>query len=241
MKSFGLPALLLGASLGQAATLVPTCASLGSLQGLLSNGTCTAGIFTIKNPAFSGPAGVAASDITLNVVYGANTVSLGFGGGQFVSGPLSNRSFTFGYTIDPPPDIIKGITGDLQDAGQDFFDIAGLLGPAGVGDAISVQYLLCAGAAFVDGACAGVSDGFSLTLPDSSLTVSALISGGVVFPSPVNTVGVLIMVDLQNGGRFGSINSSFPLSDVPEPGTMALLAGAGLALAAYGRGRRQSA
>ena len=234
--------VILGASLGHAATLVPTCASLGNLQGLISSGSCTAGIFTIKNPSFFGPEGVNASAITLNVVYGADAVSLGFGGGEFVSGPFSSTTFTFGYTIDPPPDIIKGVTGDLEGAGQDFFNISSLLGPADFGDAISVQYLLCAGAAFVDNACAGQIYGFSLNLPDSSFGPVDLISGGVVFTGPVHAVGVLIRVDLQNGGTFSSVNASFPLvNDVPEPGTMAMLAGAGLALVAYGRGRRQRA
>jgi PEP-CTERM motif len=226
-------AMWLGNGLVRGAEIIPpACSSLGTLQGLIDSQACTAGVFTIKDPSFSGPSGVTASSITLSVLSGIDSVSLAFGGGVFNSPIGGSSSFTFGYTIDPPPDIIKGVSAEVEDAGQDSFGPQGFM-PSAVGDAIAVQYLLCVGAGFVDGDCATSLDGFLLSLPDADnndFLLAATLSGGVTFSSPVNTVGVRIFVDLTNGGNFSGISSAFPL-DVPEPGSLALFGLGAVALA----------
>ncbi len=230
-----------GVSTMQAVTIVPTCASLGNFEALRSAGACTAGVFTIKNITYLGPGeSTDASAISLVTAISASAISIGFQSLAFTSTGPGLTSFTFGFTIDPPPDIIKGVSGELDNAGQNQFDVTGF-SVAGLGDAISVRYALCAGAAFSGNNCAGALNGFSITLPDltqADLATAATLNGGVTFASSVNTVGVLIQVDLSNGGSFSGLSSSFPL-DVPEPASWAMV-GAGLSLAAWRR-RKSSA
>lgn len=227
----------------QAATVVPTCASLGNFELLRSAGACTAGVFTIKDISFLGPGGSTdASGINLTTAISGGSISIGFQSLAFTSAGLGSTSFTFGFTIDPPPDIIKGISGELENAGQDLFGPTGF-SVAAVGDAISVRYALCAGAAFAGNSCAGALNGFLITLPDSTqgeFATATTLNNGVTFASPVNTVGVLIQVDLSNGGNFTGLSSTFPLlTDVPEPASLAMV-GAGLSLAAWWRRRTRA-
>lgn len=230
----------------QAATILPTCASLGNLELLRTAGACTAGVFTIKDITFVGPGGSTdASGITLNLAFALDSLVVVLGGSSFTSSPGFSNSFTFGFTIDPPPDIIKGVSADVENAGQDFGLGIGDFSIAGLGDAISVQYAVCAGAAFAaNSSCPGALNGFLIHLPDATqnaFAVASTLSGGVTFASPVNTVGVLIQVDLSNGGNFTGLRSTFPLqADVPEPASLTM-AGAGLLLALWrSRQRRTS-
>lgn len=243
MNRILLLSLLLGASAAQAATL-PACSGLTTIGQLLSSQSCTAGIFTVKNVTFSGPTGLE-NLINLNANVTEANVGLGFSSGFLTTGVEEQLSFTFGYTIDPPPDIIKGVSGATEDAGQDSGFSFSSLQPAALGpNAVEVNYLICAGAGFVDQQCAGTIYGFSLTLPDefisqAALSIAAQLSGGVTFAQPTNTVGILVTVNLQNGGFLGSLSSNFPLETaaVPEPSTLALAGVGGLLLAA-GRRRR---
>lgn len=236
--------LVLGTGLSQAA-VIPSCNSLQTFADLINAGSCTAGIFTIKNPTFSGGFEGLESSLFLATSADSQNVSFGFTGLELYTSFDESLSFTFGYTIDPPPDIIKGVSGSIDDAGQSSFEE--FLNVAAVGDAVDIGYQLCAGAAFVQGQCAGTPYGFSLTVPDQNsanlIRLASQLSGGVTFASPVNTVGVIVNVNLNNGGFVqGGFSSVFPLDpvgDVPEPGTMAL-AGIGGALLAASRLRRRS-
>ena len=222
--------------------MIPTCNSLTSFADLVNAGACTAGIFTIKNPTFSGPEGLD-SQLILASSTDSQNVNFGFQGLELFTSIGESLSFTFGYTIDPPPDIIKGVSGSIDDAGESSFE--NFLNVAAVDDPVDVQYLLCAGAAFTREGCAGTEYGFSLTVPqqvsNASLRLASQLSGGVTFALPVNTVGVVVNVNLNNGGFiFGGFNSVFPLNpvgDVPEPGTLALAGVGGAFLLAANRRR----
>lgn len=230
-------ALLLGASISPAAVvpLSHSCDGLSTFADLRIAGFCTAGIFTIKNPIFSGPEGLDSSLILASITDFQN-INFGFQNLSLSTGPGETLSFTFGYTIDPPPDIIKGVSGSIEDAGQSSFD--DFFAIAAAGDPVDIQYRICAGAGFVNESCAGTLYAFSLAVPDQNenrnfLTLASQLIGGVTFAFPVNTVGVIVDVNLSNGGFIqGGFGSAFPLDpipDVPEPGTMAL-AGLGVVL-----------
>jgi hypothetical protein len=235
-----LATIVVGAGLSQAATIVPpSCASLGTFAQLQSAGACTVGVFTVKNATFgSSDEGVSASDFNITTAFVGNSIILSLSGSPFSSGDISLRTFFFGYTIDPPPDIIKGISAELQDADGGFFPEG--FAPADDGDPVSVDYAVCAGAAFVEGGCAGDILGFSLNVAQRFPTDVTI--NGVIFDSPVNTVGVNIRVSLMDGGSFGALDSTFPLvADVPEPGAMAMMGLAVPVILALRRRRRARA
>ncbi|MBM3797731.1 MAG: hypothetical protein FJW31_27605 [Acidobacteria bacterium] len=237
--------LTLGAGLlPGAAVVIPSCASLTTFQDLISAGQCTAGIFTVKNPTVSFlPDGVLASDILISVSATADNVNFSLSGGVFSSLPGQNRSFQLGYTFDPPPDIIKGVSGGIEESGQDFGNYA-QLDLDEVNDAVFVNYFLCAGAAFTDGCIGGEVYGFSLNRENSNLFLDggiafdSLLTNGVIFRTPVNKVGVLLSIDLNDGGFLGPLTTGFPIADVPEPAKMGLAGLAGLLVAMAPRRRR---
>lgn len=234
---------MLGATLLPAATIeIPSCASLETFQDLINAGQCTSGIFTVKNPiVMSLPEGVTASDILISVSATSDNVNFNLSSAAFTSSPFGDfRSFEIGYTFDPPPDIIKGVSGAIEDSGQEFpnefdllLDLDGNAIASDVGDAVFVQYSLCAGAAFTGLGCDGVGYGFGLSRPNNNirtdLAFDPLLVNGVIFARPVNTVGVKLLIELRDGGFLGPLTTGFPVeADVPEPATMGLAGVAGL-------------
>lgn len=248
MRPFFVLALTLGIGITRGEP-IPACASFGTLGELVGRTTCGVGIFTIKDVTFTGPAGLADL-LSLNIGSTVDNVNFGVGGELF-SDRGGSIIFAYGYTIDPPPDIIKGVSGDVEDAGQGNF-FSPFVRLAATADAVSIQYSICAGAAFTNNECAGTLYGFSLSVPDlldaspDLLSLASTLSGGVIFSEPVNTVGILVSIRLQNGGFLnGDMTTGFPLDPdpssggVPEPGTSALVGlgcAAAAALSARGRG-----
>ncbi|MCC6536234.1 MAG: PEP-CTERM sorting domain-containing protein [Bryobacterales bacterium] len=245
--------LSLGAALSPAATIeIPSCASLETFQDLINAGQCTSGIFTVKNPTVNFlPEGVSASDILINVSAVSDNVNFSLSSAAFTSSPFGGfQSFSLGYTFDPPPDIIKGVSGAIEDSGQEsgdfdlLLDLDGNAIAADASDAVFVQYSLCAGAAFSGQECIGDLYGFSLNRPSSDilprgdLAFDPMLINGVIFRSPVNTVGVVLLIELRDGGFLGPLTTGFPIAtDVPEPGTLGMAGLAGVAIV-WARRRR---
>ncbi len=204
------------------ATIADVCTP-GTVETYVALGRvgCQAGVFSVKNFAFSSQAGdsfvpIAASDVNVNTVLVGNIVQVNFGSSRFdITGDQKISAF-LDYTIDPQPPI-------LDDMGFSFSAFS----PVPPGFA-RLTADICAGALLIN-SCQGGAFA-RLTLADFGTgNPNNVLSALFTFPNLVNLVDVRLALDMQANGKSSQINGIGSVTHVvPEPSTFATLFGAAL-------------
>jgi len=204
------------------ATIAAVCTP-GSLDTYIALGSagCQAGVFSVKNFAFSSQAGdsfvqVGASQVDVNTTLVGNIVQVNFGSDSFdITGNQKISAF-LDYTIDPQPPI-------LDDMGISFSAFS----PVPPGFA-RLTADICAGD-LLNNSCQ--NGAFArLTLADfGSGNPNNVLSALFTFPNLVNLVDVRLALDMQANGASSQINGLGTVTHVvPEPSTFATVFGAAL-------------
>lgn len=210
-------------------TTVPTCPASGTLADLIAlNGNATPGclVGTLRYSGFSWTeSAMSTTALAPNQVSFTTNPSQGvldFNSSSFTVSGSNTLIYTLGYTIDPPPIIIRELDQNLFDDPPVFPGFA------------RIPTTICVGASF------------SMTGTCSTSTVSLLTfdngNGTTQFHdmttfAPQSIIGVSTMIDLEARGASSTITGFGNTTDiVPEPSSYLLVV---FGLAAVGTLRRK--
>lgn len=206
------------AAMGSAQIITPPpCSSYTTFFQALEGNDCTlGGGFVLKNANFaSSNTGneILPSQVNFSASYLAGIISIGLSG-PFQTALGETHTYSIGFLIDPPPEIIIGFESDV-DWGS---TTNALSTQAGTG---LLNIDLCAGAAY---------SGRPLTCPAverNYISNPANPRGGATFPA-TNIVDVNLLLQLSDGGQLNSIFTR--TATIPEPAVGYAAGGIGLVM-----------
>jgi hypothetical protein len=190
----------------------------------VAQGSCSENPFILKNFSWSG--GFGTVNVTPDQVLLSPTNSPGQFGLDF-SGAGGTNPFSisgtqtiqaqFGYTIDPRPPILNGMTVNLN-AGSASPIRPGSFAAADQPAFADITALICPGDTWADG-CAHPAEPFIVLNVDTQ----GVLSASVNFKEAVSVVGIIMKLDMEaNGGSISIQGGGTTASAVPEPGSAAL-------------------
>jgi len=208
-----------------------------TVANYILQGSCTEDPFILKNFAWNGTFGSVKVDPTQVDFVPTSTpgqfgLSFTGAGGPNPFSVSGNQTISavFGYTIDPRPPILNGVTLSLSPSSPLAAVTPGTFATIDPNPFAGITADICVGDTFTKDKCTtGIEPPVHLSVDTTTLQAS------VDFPQSVNVLDFILTLTMQaNGGSISINGGGTAASSVPEPGSAALALSGVAALLALG-------